>query len=240
MAGYRIPGPLCGDLFDVPDEGTLMRFRTPLAGSLGLGHTEHAWCLPPVGAPMSWRHAQLAAAMAGLAAGTVRPTSIPMSLSTEAIDLLKQIERLRLMPYDDQTGKDITEWVAGATVGYGHLIPQTQWTTYKGGLTEAQSEELLKQDLAPFEKAVREGLKVTVAQQQFDALTIFAFNIGASGFKNSSVLTMVNDASAKTAYATLEDAWMAWSKSQGKVMKGLLNRRQSEWNIYSMGVYKGW
>ena len=44
----------------------------------------------------------------------------------------------------------------------------------------------------------------------------------------------------KTNYKTLDDAWMAWNKSQGKVMKGLTRRRQAELDIFHKGVYKGW
>ncbi|WP_218144007.1 glycoside hydrolase family protein, partial [Nitrosomonas marina] len=59
-------------------------------------------------------------------------------------------------------------------------------------------------------------------------------------FLISSVLRMINNPSAKTRYPNLEMAWKAWRKSQGRVMQGLINRRNAEWRIYSEGVYERW
>jgi len=71
-------------------------------------------------------------------------------------------------------------------------------------------------------------------------MVILAFNIGKAGFSSSSFLKMVNDPSATSSYATLENAWKAWNISQEKVNRGLNNRRQAEWNIYNKGVYAQW
>lgn len=165
---------------------------------------------------------------------------IKMVLSNKAETLLKEIEELKLKPYDDQTGKEITSWVAGATIGYGILIAKKDWGKYKNGITAAKAESVFKSTLAPFVSKVNETLTVEVSQQQFDALVIFSYNIGKEGFANSSVVQMVNNPRAKTPYSSLEKAWKAWNKSQGKVMGGLNNRRSSEWDIYAKGVYKRW
>jgi len=167
-------------------------------------------------------------------------SSSSMFFGQKGIKLLKSIEELATTPYDDQTGKDITEWVKGATIGYGHLIAKSDWSKYKDGLTETEALKLLKTDLSPFISTVRSKVKVSVTQNEFDAMVILAFNIGRAGFSNSSVVKMVNDPSATTSYASLESAWKAWNKSQGKVSRGLKNRRQAEWNIYSKGVYEKW
>lgn len=162
------------------------------------------------------------------------------ALSQKGINLLEAIESLRLKPYDDQTGKEISQWVQGATIGYGHLIGKSEWALYKNGITKAKAEQVFKSDLSPFEKAVNDAITVKVSQQQFDAMVILAFNIGVNAFKNSSVAKLVNNSKAKTSYKTLEDAWKVWNKSQGKVSNGLKNRRNAEWNIYTKGVYKQW
>jgi GH24 family phage-related lysozyme (muramidase) len=163
-----------------------------------------------------------------------------LNLSSDAKDLLKGVESLRLKPYDDQTDGDITAWVQGATVGYGHLITKSEWDTYKGGLNQQGADALFDQDLGPTVATVNKAIRVSVKQCQFDALAIFAFNIGREAFSGSSVVKLVNDPNAITHYDDLESAWMAWDKSQGKVMTGLKNRRQCEWNIYSKGIYKRW
>lgn len=161
-------------------------------------------------------------------------------LSSKGINLLKSIEQLATKPYDDQTGKDITAWVKGATIGYGHLISKAEWSKYKNGITEAQALSLFNADLKPYVNTVKSKVTASVTQNEFDAMVILTFNIGQGAFSNSSVLKMVNNPNAKTTYKNLEAAWKAWNKSQGVANKGLTNRRQSEWNIYTKGVYKKW
>jgi type VI secretion system secreted protein VgrG len=163
-----------------------------------------------------------------------------MRMSEQGIELLQSIETLATEPYDDQTGEKIDHWVKGATIGYGHLILQDQWELYRGGITEAQAGALFEKDLQPFIEAVNQSLMVPQTQNQFDALVILVFNIGAANFRQSSVLKLINDPSAETPYHGLEQAWKAWNKSQGKVNEGLNNRRQAEWKIYTEGVYETW
>ena len=164
-----------------------------------------------------------------------------MTLSPPALDLLKAIETLRLMPYDDQDGADTDTWVKGATIGYGHLIAKGDWSTYEQGITEEQAEALFRADLAPFEQTVGETISVGVQQYEFDAMVILAFNIGRSGFKTSSVARIINDPDAATSsLGALEAAWKSWNRSQGKVSRGLINRRAAEWRIYTSGLYERW
>ncbi len=162
------------------------------------------------------------------------------SLSLKGLNLLKKIEQLRLTPYDDQNGQIISQWNKGATIGYGHLISQVDWDKYKNGIDTTEADLLFIKDIKPFQDAVKRNLKTGVSQNQFDALVIFAFNIGVSGFKESSALKLINDPKAKTSYPSLEKAWKAWNKSQGKTNKGLTNRRACEWTIFTEGVYRGW
>lgn len=219
MAGSRTPGPLCGSQSAALDSGTLCRWLTPPPGPV---------CRPP---PL--RRAYHQSVVGGFAPSV-------LLLGPEGVALLKAVETLRLKPYDDQTGQETTQWVAGATIGYGHLIPARQWNTYKKGITEAQADSLFAADLAPFEQVVRDSITVGLQQYEFDALVILAFNIGAPGFKGSSVVKLINEPTASTGHADLETAWKAWNKSQGKVMKGLDNRRAAEWRIYTRADYARW
>lgn len=160
-----------------------------------------------------------------------------LSISIKGLIALKREEAFKPFPYDDQTGKHITEWCKGATIGIGHLIPKAEWLKYKDGIDPAQATALLADDLKEFEDAVKRAVNVPLSQQQFDALVIFAFNIGAAGFRASSALKMINDPRQVTPYPTLERAWKAWNKSQGVECEGLNNRRALEWRIWSKGIY---
>ncbi len=161
-------------------------------------------------------------------------------MSPEAVALLQAIERLRLKPYDDQTGKDTANWVKGATIGYGHLISRAEWTSYVAGITAIQADSLFKSDAEPFERAVGEAISVGVQQHQFDAMVILAFNIGAQGFRDSTVAKLINGSNSQAGQSSLEVAWKSWNKSQGDVNQGLANRRAAEWRIYTSAIYGLW
>lgn len=162
------------------------------------------------------------------------------SFSTKGVNLLKSIEELATKPYDDQTGRDITAWVKGATIGYGHLISSAEWSKYKDGITEAQAQSLFQSDLSPFVNTVKTKVTAMITQNEFDAMVLLTFNIGQQAFADSSALKLINNPNAVTSYTSLEAAWKAWNKSQGVVNKGLTNRRQAEWNIYTKGIYQKW
>lgn len=160
-------------------------------------------------------------------------------LSDKGRTLLKSIEDLKLKPYDDQTDNEITNWVIGATIGYGHLIPLSQWENYKSGITSHQADSLFDDDLVPFEDMVSNAINVPLSANEFDALVILSFNLGPD-FKESSVVKLVNDPNATTPYSTLDEAWKAWNKSQGVENNGLINRRNAELKIYHQSIYEKW
>jgi len=164
-----------------------------------------------------------------------------MKMSGKGIELLRSIEAFRDYAYDDQNGEEIEAWVPGATIGYGHLIEESEWNNYCGktmGLLEA--EILFSSDITPFEFAVEAACDDPPNSHQFDAMVMLAFNIGIRGFQQSSAIKLINNSLAITPYKNLEDAWKAWNKDRGKVVQGLVNRRNAEWDIFSKGIYARW
>ncbi len=164
-----------------------------------------------------------------------------MRLSIEAENLLKEIEVLSLQPYDDQKGiksAPIKSWVKGATIGYGYLIPQNEWPTYKNGINKTQADMLFDKKIQSYIDAVNSSIEVVICQHQFDACVILCYNIGVTAFRDSSVAKMVNGKAGN--YSSLEEAWKSWNKSQGKMSSGLINRRNAEWKIYTQAVYERW
>lgn len=163
-----------------------------------------------------------------------------LAMSEAGKQWLKDVEQLRLMPYDDQTGREITSWLQGATIGYGYLIPEVEWNYYREGIDAAEAERLFEEELIKYESSVRDSIHVPMSPHEFDAAVIFTYNIGIYAFPDSSAAKLINDPDAVTPYSTLENAWKAWNRSQGEVNRGLLNRRSAEWDIYSKGVYETW
>lgn len=69
-----------------------------------------------------------------------------MKMSVKGINLLKDYEQFRALPYDDQTGDPITENCEGATIGYGFLISAPNlYNKYKRGITEAEASMIIFQ-----------------------------------------------------------------------------------------------
>lgn len=118
------------------------------------------------------------------------------------------------------------------TIGFGHTktagLPDP---VVIRRITDAQADQILADDLAVFEKGVEAELKnCAVLQREFDAFVDLAFNIGLGAFKSSSVLRLYRAGRKFDAAQGL----LAWNKAGGKVMPGLVKRRESErqWFIY--------
>ena len=135
-------------------------------------------------------------------------------------------EGKRLAAYRDCVGV----W----TIGYGH--------TRRAGLpdpvvvrriTDAQADMILADDLAVFENGVAAELKniARVEQREFDAFVDLAFNIGLGAFKSSSLLRHYRAGDKAT---TARD-FLAWNKAGGKVLPGLVKRREAERNWFLYG-----
>ena len=111
------------------------------------------------------------------------------------------------------------------TIGIGTTIYPNGVKVKKGDkCTLEQAHEYLAHDMIEFEKTVNDSVKVPLSQNQFDALVSLAYNIGSGAFKNSTLLKKLN---AKD-YAGAADQFLVWNKGGGKVLKGLVRRRDAE------------
>jgi lysozyme len=104
-----------------------------------------------------------------------------MKLSEAGLGALKFEEGLRLDAYLDEAGKP--------TIGYGHLIRPGEAFSI---ITEPEAEALLRQDVESAERCVSLAVAVPLTQAQFDSLVLFAFNVGESAFRKSTMLKMLN------------------------------------------------
>lgn len=140
--------------------------------------------------------------------------------SASALEALKAHEGLRLEAYPDPGSRDGKPW----TIGYGSTGPEI-----KKGLvwTKAQADERFVRD------ATRFGLRVAAlaspcTQAELDALTSFAYNVGIGAFRDSTLLKLHLKGDHKGA----AEQFGKWIKNDGKVMKGLVTRREAEMKVY--------
>lgn len=144
-----------------------------------------------------------------------------MNTSQTGVNLIKGFEGKRLVAYDDGVGV----W----TIGYGTIKYPNGIRVKKGDTcTELQAETYLKSDLVKFENAINRLVKVPVNQNQFDALASFTYNLGETNLSKSTLLRKLN---AKD-YKGAADQFLVWNKAGGRVLTGLVRRREAERNLF--------
>lgn len=148
-----------------------------------------------------------------------------MRMSQAGIDaMLKKFEGCKLTAYRCPAGI--------LTIGYGHTSAAgSPIVTPSMKITQAEAESILKADLAKYEQPVEALLKQPVTQHQFDVLVDFAYNAGVGALKTSTLLKKVNAAD----FDAVPGELMKWVKGGGKVLPGLVKRRQAESAWWSAG-----
>ena len=135
--------------------------------------------------------------------------------------LLKQFEGLKLKAYDDGTGV----W----TIGIGTIrYPNGQKVKSGDTCTEEQAYAYVDNDLKSFENKIHSLVKVVLTQNQYNAIVCFTYNVGVTNFANSTLLKKINLGDFKSA----ADEFLKWNKDGGKVMKGLVARREAERKLF--------
>jgi hypothetical protein len=97
-------------------------------------------------------------------------------------------------------------------------------------ITRAEADRLFDADAVKYETAVSLATP-NATQEQFDAMTSLAYNIGTAGFAKSTVAARHNMGDFEGAAA----AFLMWNKSQGKVLPVLERRRAQEAGVYLNG-----
>lgn len=149
-------------------------------------------------------------------------------IEKKSIDLLIELESERLEAYLCPSGiptisVGLTTYPNGEKVKLGDTI------------TKEQSREYLKQTLEQFEKQVvllLDGLPLP--RKSLDALIIFTFNVGVGNFAKSTLLKKIK--ADKNNLEAIETEFLKWNKVNGKVVKGLTNRRKKEFDLYKKGI----
>ncbi|HCI6538319.1 TPA: lysozyme [Klebsiella variicola subsp. variicola] len=147
-----------------------------------------------------------------------------MQISNNGIALIKRFEGCRLTAYPDPgTGGD--PW----TIGYG-WAGKVDGKPIKPGMKidDATADRLLRTGVVSFDQSVSKMLKVSVTQNQYDALVSLAYNIGTRALSTSTLMKKLNAGDVKGA----ADAFLSWNRSGGKVMAGLTNRRKAEREVF--------
>ena len=144
-------------------------------------------------------------------------------ISNECINIVKQFEGFFSKPYLCPAGVP--------TIGYGTILyPNGKKVTLQDkSISEDEAIEFMRFELNQKAKEVDAMTTDKVNQYQFDALVSFAYNCGSGALKGSTLLKRVN---TNVDDLTIKDAFLMWVKADGKTLKGLVNRRTAEANLY--------
>lgn len=139
-----------------------------------------------------------------------------MKTNNAGLAVLKKHEGCRLKAYLCPAGV--------LTIGFGH----TGSDVYDGQrITKSEAYRLLISDLDVAEKEVSKikGLN----ENQFSALVSFTYNVGVGNFKESTLRKLI----IKNPHdAHIEFEFKKWTKGGGKVLPGLVTRRNDEATLY--------
>jgi lysozyme len=134
-----------------------------------------------------------------------------LRMNNAGLAIIKESEGLRLDAYNAGG-----QWL----IGYGHSRTAEAGMT----VTEAQAEQLLREDVRASEDAVRKLVFVPVNENQFSAMVSLAYNLGSGGFSRSTVLAEINDGD----YQGAADAFRNHNRAGGVVNEHLSERREKE------------
>lgn len=140
-----------------------------------------------------------------------------MHISDRGVDLIAKYEGCRLEAYKCPAGV----W----TIGYGHTAGVKEGDRLG---SEEAAKALLKEDLSKYggyvNACVKKGLiGFSLTQNMFDALTSFCYNCG-----NGNLQKLVTDRDA----VTVADKLLLYNKGGGKVLPGLVRRREEERELF--------
>ena len=138
----------------------------------------------------------------------------------------RKYEGLRLKPYLCPAGVP--------TIGWGSTIyPNGKAVTLRdAAITPKQASDILLATMTKYEDAVRRYVKVSINQNQFDALVDFAYNAGIGNLKTSTLLKKVNASD----FVGAANEFGKWVHGGGVVLPGLVNRRHEEADLFRSPV----
>jgi lysozyme len=145
-----------------------------------------------------------------------------MKVNAEGYALIKRFEGCRLKAYKCPAAV----W----TIGFGNTFYENGEKVKEGDvITQQRADELAKFIIDQFAVSISPFIKQPLTENQFSACVSLAYNIGTGGFKRSSVFKKLN---INPLDATIADSFRLWNKGGGKVLRGLVNRREAEIHLY--------
>ena len=140
----------------------------------------------------------------------------------KGMPIIRKYEGLRLRAYICPSGL--------ATIGFGATFYENGSRVQLGDvITIDRADKLLHMQVKLFADEVKRVVKSNINDNMLGALTSFCFNVGGAQFEKS---TLAKKANANPNDPTIRNEFMRWTRGGGKVLPGLVKRREEEANLY--------
>jgi GH24 family phage-related lysozyme (muramidase) len=157
----------------------------------------------------------------------VRMPVAEMHLSKDGYSLLQKLEGYSPSLYSLNDG--------GFTIGFGFFVPFSEGHKWSKGISWAEAENIMRQKVPAYEAQVKQYINVPLTQNEFDALTMLAYNLG--GFSKATCI--INDINEQVDIEQLQRDWKRFVHSKApNVRKGLMNRRNDEMEVRKISNYQ--
>ena len=144
-----------------------------------------------------------------------------MKINNEGLELIKQAESFKPLPYLCPAKVP--------TIGYGS-------TFYENGTKVSMNDKAISKEYATellIKVATEFGSKLLIKKplndNQFSACVSLAYNIGTGAFNGSTLLKKLN---VNPNDEAIFEEFLKWNKAGGKVLQGLVIRRNKEARLY--------
>jgi len=142
-------------------------------------------------------------------------------LNKASLDLIKRWEGCKLKAYKCSAGVWTVGYGLTTSAGFIEVGPDT-------AITPAEADWYLEKTVEKFLAEIKPAITAPINGNELGAFTSLAYNIGPTAFRKSSALRHFNAGNKDRVPTSIR----MWRKAGGKVVKGLVNRREAEVDLF--------
>ena len=149
-------------------------------------------------------------------------------LNQASLDLIKRWEGCKLKAYKCSAGVWTVGYGFTTSAGFIEVGPDTK-------ITQAEADWYFEKTIEKFLAEITPAITAPINENELGAFTSLAYNIGPTMFRKSSALRHFNSGNKDRVPTSIR----MWRKAGGKVVKGLINRREAEVDLFLTPVMAG-
>jgi len=140
-----------------------------------------------------------------------------------AAEVIKEFEGYSSEPYLCPSGIP--------TIGYGNTMYANgeRVTMDDKEIDKKEAEKMLLDTIKSVEKQVKNVVEVKLPAHKLAALISFTYNVGIGNLSKSTLLGWLN---SNPNYSEIPSQFRRWNRGGGKVLKGLIRRREAEIELW--------